>query len=237
MATQETVYLRVSQTRSRWGKSPLEIVNEIISRLPEEVRSGGIDSEALLRQAGQSALDHIKRAFLIKSSGGTDEAGDRWEPLSPRTVAYSRKGKSSKGASRPSRALSKRENARWWDLYRHGLAMFHGDKSHAARRAWFILKKEGAATLLDKYGADKVPILYDSGGLFDSIILSIEDGAIIIKATAAYAGAHHHGVPGRIPQRRLWPDPSKWPSSWWESILGAIRDKFAEIIAKRVRGE
>lgn len=244
MAAEETVYVRVMQTRSRWGKSPLEAVEELVSSIPDDVSGGSIDSEALLRGGGQVALDHIKRAFLVKSAGGTDEAGDRWRPLLPKTVAYSRRVRGGKGRAkpelardtRPSQGLTKPQQARWWDLYRQGLAMFRGDKSHAARRAWFILKGEGAITLLDKYGNEQVPVLRASGELFDSIVSGVERGEIIVKATAKHAAAHHYGVPGRTPQRRLWPEPSRWPSQWWQDIANSMRDSLVEIITKRARG-
>lgn len=243
MATEETVYLRVSGTRSRWGKTPLEAIKEMVSRLPEDLRSGGVDSESILRAGGVVAVDHIKRAFLTKSSGGTDEAGDSWLPLSPKTVAYSRRVRRGKGRTklelarevRPSQGLTKKQQQRWWDLYRHGLAIFRGDKSHAAARAWFILKGEGAVTLFDKYRNERVPILRDTGELFDSIVPSVERGEIVVRAGARHAAVHHYGAPGRTPQRRLWPEPRRWPSSWWVDIADTMRDALVEIVTKRAR--
>lgn len=214
-----------------------------MARLPDEVREGRVNSRAILQKAGEIALDHVKRAFLTKSKGGTDEAGDRWKPLLPETIAYSRRVRGGKGRTkpelarnaRPSQALNKKQQSRWWDLYRQGLRMFKGDKSHAARRAWFILKGEGATTLFDKYSHEKVDILYDTGELFGSIVMKVEKGEIVIKATADHAAPHHYGVPGRTPQRRLWPEPNKWPSSWWENILTAIQDEFVSLVANRAR--
>lgn len=42
--------------------------------------------------AGVTALSLIKSAYVVKARGGTDEAGEKWEPLAPSTLARRRGG-------------------------------------------------------------------------------------------------------------------------------------------------
>lgn len=204
-----------------------------------------------MTRCGLAVLARIKQAFIVKARGGTDEAGDSWPPLSPKTIAYSKtrkRGRSKadkKKAEFPSQALSKKQQDRWWQVYKQALATYKGDKSHAAAVAWFVLKKEGAQTLVDKYGHKKVDILRDTGLLLNSLspgvasphrIFKAGQGEVIVGTNRVGASAHHRGVPGRLPQRRLWPPPSKWPDSWWRDIIDQCKqgllDLAAEIIKK-----
>lgn len=236
--SEDTVYVTVSTSRSQWGRSPLQVIQDIVSRIPKKHRSGTADAELILQKAGVTALDHIKKAFVEKSYGSTDEAGDRWKDLDPKTVAYkaARTKTERKREARPSQALNKKQQSRWWQLYNQALAMYKGDKSHAAARAWFILKSEGATTLFDKYSNSQHRILYDTGELLNSLTSSIQDGQIVITAKRKGAAAHHYGVPNRLPQRRLWPEPVKWPSSWWNSIANSVRDGILESVKSDLRG-
>lgn len=181
-------------------------------------------------------MDRIRRAFMIKSHGGTDDAGDRWAPLSPKTVAYSRRGVRGSGRGRrPSQALSEKQRTRWWDLYRQGLVIFKRDKGAAARRAWSILKREGATTLFDKYGSRRVTILYDTGALYHSIKVRVNRSEAVISSDHPGAAAHHNGIPGRLPQRRLWPGPRRWPRSWWDEILQIVQQEVVDIAERAAR--
>ena len=86
-------------------------VRETIGRLPREVLRGG-EGRVVLIAAAKAVLGKIRAAFIAKAAGGTDEAGDRWAPLSPATVAYSR-GRHTRAeayrAKRPSQALDRRQ--------------------------------------------------------------------------------------------------------------------------------
>jgi hypothetical protein len=167
----------------------------VLSQLPA-VASGQImpaASQALQVRMGLAALMFIKEAFKVKADGGTDEAGDRWAPLSPKTIAYSRRHKKffnvggaenpsakKKGYShyiprpnirargRPSWILTDRQRKRWWALYKAFLGAFH-NKAHAAAAAWVVSKDEGATTIMATYGSLKVQILRDTGILFNSL--------------------------------------------------------------------
>lgn len=206
-------------------------------------------SKALLTRIGLTILGRIKRAFIVKARGGTDETGDKWAPLSKKTIAYSRRGRTAterKREARPSQGLTKKQQDRWWEVYRRALAQHKGDKGHAAAVAWVVLKKEGAKTLLDKYGNRKVEILRNDGLLLNSLspgsgspdqIFQVGDGVITLGTNRKGAMSHHLGDPSRnLPQRRLWPDPKDWPSSWWDEILEQAKEGLLEIAINLLRG-
>lgn len=204
-----------------------------------------------LMRAGFALLGRIRRAFIAKARGGTDEAGDRWQPLSAKTLAYGRRGAGGrsraeqKRSARPSQSLTAKQQTRWWDLYRQGLAIFKGNKASAAKRAWAISKGEGAQTLISKYGTQQAEILRSTGALLASLspgaghpnqIFHAGQGVVTIGTNRKGASAHHNGVPGRLPQRRLWPDPKKWPASWWKDITDQVRQGVVDAIVQAVKG-
>ena len=124
---------------------------------------------------------------------------------------------------------------RWWDLYRQGLAIFKGDKGAAARRAWSYLKREGARTLFDKYSNRSAKILYDTGRLFNSITVGHGWSGATIRSNHPAANAHHNGVPGRLPQRRLWPGPNRWPAEWWKDIINEVAQGVVDITVQTLK--
>lgn len=223
----------------------------------------GLHKTMLIRM-GLVALSRIRHSFIIKSRGGTDEAGTRWAPLKPSTIAYSRRHPvlSRKGTPlqrriptaktrsqfRPSWMLTPRQRDRWWALYRRFLYKYRGDKSHAAATAWLILKQEGAKTLIGVYGGMPAEILRDTGLLLNSLTPGIPEssipdtppsvphqvfrlgrGEVIVGTNRKGGPAHHHGIPGRLPQRRLWPHPKNWPRFWWDDIMLAARNSLIDI--------
>jgi hypothetical protein len=250
-------------------------LHRLLSLVPSSASGSGTTLSAaqiLQVRVGLAALSRIKQAFVLKSQGGTDESGDRWAPLSKKTIAYSRRhpklflkggarstakrtGYLPKGsvraADRPSWMLMKRQNERWWAVYRRFLGVFKGDKSHAAAAAWVVLKREGATTLLATYGTLPALILRDTGLLINSLspgvrvgdppppvpppipedqVFRYPKGEIILGTSRKWAGTHHRGVPGHIPQRRLWPDPARWPANWWDDILTQARLGLVDVI-------
>jgi hypothetical protein len=66
-------------------------VNAALRRLPGLLSGREPDPtgevQAIQTRLGVQALSLIKEAFIQKSRGGTDEAGDRWEPLRGTTLA------------------------------------------------------------------------------------------------------------------------------------------------------
>ena len=243
-------------------------VRAAISRVPQEARSGGAVANAMMVRCGMTALGHIKDAFIVKSRGGTDECGERWAPLKPETIAYSRRHRKKPGSPKdsqlfsrakrlpwvpkqsiragyaPSYALTTKQRDRWWELYRQGLAMFKGDKGSAARRAWAISKREGATTIIAQYGNAQVDILRDTGLLLNSLspgvasaeqIFRVLPGEVVVGTNRKWAGTHHRGLPGKIPQRRLWAEPNKWSSNWWLDIAEQGRAGLIDLAILLVR--
>jgi hypothetical protein len=106
----------------------------------------------------------IHEEFLVKSRGGTDSAGIRWKPLSPRTIAYRplargdaqlynvRNFKSTKGLLTPT------QDKRWRAIY--GYQIRRGKTpAQAASIAWGIVKAAGAKTKIGTLSNREVPIL------------------------------------------------------------------------------
>ncbi len=206
-----------------------------------------------------TALGNIREAFVVKSKGGADAAGQKWPPLARSTVAYSRRHPgvpkaSQRAAFRPSWMLTQKQRERWWEVYRSGLARFRGDMSRAARAAWAAIKAGGAKTLIGTYGDTPVMILRDLGLLLNSLspgatpgaarpsLVDVEDqvflvgpGSVIVGTNRKWAGSHHYGVPGKIPQRRLWPEPADWPSEWWEDLLDQAKAGMIDIFVACLR--
>lgn len=240
--TQNAVYVRTTRAA----------LIAALSALPGAVRGGGPAADAVMARIGMAALGRIKRAFVLKARGGTDDAGDRWKPLSPKTIAYSKTRQRGRGgrtraekgrAAHPSQALSAKQQERWWEVYRRQLARFRGDKGHAAAVAWLVLKGEGARTLVDKYGGRQVEILRDTGLLLNSLspgvasaqrVFRVGPGEVVVGTNREGAAAHHRGIPGRLPQRRLWPPPSRWPAAWWADILDQLKQGVLEIATSTI---
>lgn len=246
-------------------------VRDAIERIPQEALAGGATANAMMVRCGMTALRRIRNAFIIKSLGGTDEAGDSWKPLKPETIAYSRRNvkkfgnpKDSRVFSRsknladepiwipkqgiragyrPSYALTDKQNARWWEVYKRQLMYKRGNKAHAAAVAWTVLKAEGATTLIAQYGNTQVKILTSTGVLLNSLspgttdqhqIFRIGPGEVIVGTNRPHCSAHHEGK-GHNPQRRLWPEPIKWPSTWWLDIAEQGRGGLIDIAIQLIR--
>lgn len=234
---QNVTHVRASRAAAR----------QALAALPRRALAGGQVADAMMARCGMAALGRIKQAFVVKARGGTDEAGDQWKPLSPRTIAYSKTRQRGRGGrtraekgrpTRPSQALNAKQQARWWEVYRRQLAIRKGDKGHAAAVAWLVLKGEGARTLVDKYGHRQVEILRDTGLLLNSLspgvasaeqVFRVGRGEVIVGTNRKGAAGHHAGIPGRLPQRRLWPEPRKWPTGWWQDITEQVKQGLADL--------
>ncbi len=218
--------------------------------------AGGDAGEAqgqMQLRLGLTALANIKKAFVTKAAGGTDEAGLSWPKLAKSTVAYSRrhpgvplnvKGSQNRAGFAPSWMLTAKQRTRWWQLMR----------IVGPARAWIILKAEGAKTLIGVYGDAPAQILRDTGLLLNSLSPGVDPGAtapstppavedqvfkvgrgeVIVGTNRKHARAHHEGT-ARIPQRRLWPDPATWPQSWWEDLADAGRTGMIDILLHLLR--
>lgn len=126
---------------------------------------------------------------------------------------------------------------------------------YAAAMAWRIIKVElGAKTLLETYGDTKVDILRDTGLLLNSLspgttpdstdpnkqpdqVFNVARGSVVVGTNRKWAAVHHYGSRnGRIPQRRLWPEPSKWPKAWWGRLMFQAKIGLVDIVTQILKG-
>lgn len=106
----------------------------------------------------------IHEEFLVKSRGGTDSAGIRWKPLSPRTIAYRPLGRGDaqlfgvRNFKATRGLLTPTQDKRWRAIY--GYQIRQGKTpAEAASLAWNILKGAGAKTKIGTLANRQVPIL------------------------------------------------------------------------------
>ncbi len=183
----------------------------------------------------------------------------RRHPLISRTTGKVTKGRLPKPSVRagyhPSYQLTKQQRERWWAVYCRLLGKYRGNKKHAAAVAWIILKSEGAKTLLEVYGNRPVEILRDTGLLLNSLspgvavpgastpprapnqVFRLDRGSVIIGTSRKGAKGHQEGIPGRLPQRRLWPEPSNWNAAWWTDIVEQAQAGIVDITRYLVMGK
>ncbi len=212
-------------------------------------------AEGIQLGIGTEAMSLIRTAFVAKSRGGVDEAGETWDKLRPEYIAYTRRqprvprprGGNRGGVFRWS--LTASQDKRWKAIFAGymkeaaGRTPYTGteeqiqerkreDAHKAASLAWTILKAEGATTLLEEYGNAQVEIGRDTDVMFNSLspgVLRTEPGAVIVGTNVPYA-AHFHK------KRRLWPDPRRWPGRWWNQICGRASDGFRKMLITMLQG-
>ena len=200
--------------------------------------------------------DQIGKAYLIKSEGGSDAIGDKWKPLSKRTIAYrplAGKEKQSLsevigGGKRTRGLLTGSQDKLWKGIFASTmkrLAPIMGlgaAKAQAAKTAWAILKSKGAKTKLDMLGGRKVPIMIRSGRLYNSLKAGKLAGTSYIPSSADQifeverqgrvklgTDVPYAGV--QAEKRRLWPeDLSVWISKATEKANEALAKKLQEIL-------
>lgn len=212
-------------------------LREALRQLQEALRGRSGEARDAMTQVmtrvGMAALSRIREAFVVKARGGTDASGLSWPPLKPSTIAYSRRHpgvppSSKRAPFRPSWMLTEKQRKRWWQLNAIGGPAY----------AWMVTKSEGGKTLIGEYGQTPVEILRDTGLLLNSLTPGIgspdqvfepDARGVTVGTRRQWAAAHHKGIPGRLPQRRLWPEPSQWPKAWWDDILGEARSGMIEV--------
>lgn len=208
--------------------------------------SSGVIHEMQIR-LGTLLLDKIQDAFVAKARGGTDEAGESWPKLKRATIANRRPAPRKKRGVRPRGLLTAAQDKRWRLLYSQALRGLSkksenavGNRSHAAAYAWMVLKAEGAKTKLAVYGDRRVEMLRDTGSGLNSLspgadgnVFKADPGSVIVGTNVKYMAAHHNGVPGKLPKRRLWPEAL--PGSWWEAIIDQARQGMIRLLTILVR--
>ncbi len=231
---------------------PYEVVHakrkeltDVFRRLIQATAGSGVAQAAvagLYVRVGLAALGRIKSQFVVKARGGTDDCGLKWDVLKKSTIAYSRRhpGVLWPGKKRapfaPSWMLTDKQRKRWHALNAVGGAAY----------AWHILKQEGAKTLIGEYGDTPVEILRDSGVLLNSLspgipgsvpdqVFRVSPGSVTVGTNRKWAGAHHRGVPGKIPKRPLWPSPDSWTEAWWSDILTQAKQGVLDILVNLLR--
>ncbi len=195
-----TIYTRASRAE----------VRRMVALLPTIIAGktadpGGI-AHGFAMRLSMAFFSKVKTAFIDKSRGGTDDAGDKWPPLTKAYLAYGRRfGRGERAALKRGAGLgagnrfapggnkgllTAAQLKRWNQLYAQNLAWLaardgiDAAKGHAAAIAWSALKKEGAKTKLEVFGNRQVEILRDTGVLFNSL----SPGALTTSgADASYA--------------------------------------------------
>lgn len=221
----------VSNTSTIHVRASRESVRAAIHSLPQGVvADAGAAKEQALEDAGIAILARIHEAFITKSKGGTDDAGDRWAPLSPVTLAIrQRKYGSSPVPSRKRKAGGQR----------------YDDVPPARRRLQNIIKGKGRTPTRNRYDGLRRDILVDTGALLDSLspwsdspdkIFKITASGVTLGTKRKGAMDHHTGNPERnLPQRRLWPQPHTWPDSWWQDIKDEVVQGIVRSVVERLR--
>jgi hypothetical protein len=214
---------------TRKGK---ETVRRMIRDLPRMLSGKKNDiygvREAFWGGFAYSLYNSIFKAYIWKSTLAKDDLGNSWPDLSPRTKAYRRAKKTTRT---PLGLLTPTERKRWWSIYKQFKAFFiqkrkfpvKKAKAFAARKAWSVLKAEGAKTKLQVYGKEKFPVLIHKGRLVASLtpgafngtqyrarnrnqIFTVDRSGLTMGTRVKYAIEHHDPKKSYIPRRRLWPD-------------------------------
>ncbi len=206
-------------------------IRKALASLPQEVVGNpSAARDEALEEAGITILSHIYDAFLVKSKGGTDDAGDRWAPLSPVTLAIRRRRD---GGQRTPPAKKRRKKMDYDSV-----------PTPSRRRMQSVIKGKGGITR-NRYDSDRRDILVDTGALLDSLspfsdspdkVFKVTGNGVTLGTKREGAMDHHTGNPERnLPQRRLWPEPANWPDSWWQDIKDEVVQGIVRSIVEKMR--
>lgn len=116
-----------------------------------------------------------------------------------------------------------------------------------AGQAWLPLDPATVARRRKGEGEGQPQILRDTGRLLNGLspgvlgsdqVFRLEPGKVIVGTNVSYAHYHHLGgdVPGRPPQRRLWPAPQDWPAAWWTLLGTKAREAVRLLVVKLLTG-
>jgi hypothetical protein len=179
---------------------------------------------AMLIRVAMTAQSRIRRAFVVKSGGGTDETGEKWAPLAPITVAHRNYKKAKKN-----RRIS-------FDMF---LRQVQADQSIVTRYSKpdvMILRDRGlllnslSPAVQPGVGATTMPTT--SGQVFRLL-----KGEVQVGTRIKGAKDNHDGKPAEnLPQRRLWPSPRNWTQAWWTDMLEQGRAGVVDIIVWLMKG-
>jgi len=198
-------------------------------------------------------FQQIFESFMEKSVGRADEFGDKWKPLSPRTIAQrplSRivKWKLGLSGKRERGLLTPSENRQWKAIFASTLARLLKDavpideaKERAGRTAWAVMKAKGAKTKIAVLGGRHVWIHRVTDRTVDSLspgtvsekdyIPFTEDQVYTYRQQEITVGTRVPYAPYIHKMRRLWPSQLKM-RRWHIRCLAYARDRMLERVVK-----
>lgn len=247
--------VRLKLTRREARARVYDVARMLAGRIPDN-QSGELARGFALR-LGVVTMAFLKEAYVIKARGGIDAAGERWKPLSPVTIAR----RMEKGRNRPitRRQQRARERVARAELeYRKAKQRIlnsptarkfyeNADRQSAVKRKlWNLRQKLDQAKREYQAAVGSIEILRDTGRLYNSLSPGLtgsvlKDGSLDVRPGAAafgtnvkYAAKHHYGD-GKCPQRRLWPEPSRWPSSWVNELRRAAASGIRRAVEINLR--
>lgn len=241
------IRLPAGMTQEEAKRAIKDRVREIVRAMTTDPSSDP-DAALAVEAAGISLLNTIKRQFLVKSRGGTDDAGITWKPLSKAYLAYGRRfgpGEKAKlrkaaglgkghrhGIGDKKGLLTKSEQKLWTAIFASTMARLirkgipEGQaKTQAAQSAWGVLKARGARTMLEVYGNRKVEIMRDTGTLFNSFDFRIRESGFEIYSDVSYAGR-------ALSLRPAWPQDGALPEPWSRPMLDAITSSIRSSVER-----
>ena len=194
----------------------------------------------------------IHNAFLQKSSGGTDNLGGKWKPLTRETIAHrpirpaDRKNLRLGTTKRTRGLLTKKQDKLWRAIFWSHFVRLQPTQGRgpamasAAQIAWGVLKSKGAKTKLAVLGGRRVPILIETGRLEKSLHPGRTTGGIYNKVNADQIFRVRKGeisLGTQVPYsddvhevRPLWPNVNKM-GRW----LDQANDKATGLLAKHIQ--
>jgi hypothetical protein len=188
----------------------------------------------------------VRTSFLARSVGKEDDVGQRWKPLSRKTIAYRPDNNGKRIAGTGGKGLlSVQEAARWRGIYRSQIQR-GASPAEAGSIAWGILKSQGAKTKIGTLGSRKVPIHIRSRRLLRSVSPEAVTGMKYItgpdQVSRVVPGRNgkvkfSYGIKvpyaGRLDQMR--PIFGKGPQEWIQEAARRAHAQIREEIASDTR--
>jgi len=236
-------------------KAATQTVQRYLKTIPKQLASKSRSdlNKCLTNHLAYNLFSKIEEAFIDKSKGGSDELGNYWKPLDPKTIAARPltekeekrfKDRSEKGLLTPG------ELRIWKGIFasqyaKHRKSMNDGRAKYlAAKSAWAILKSKGAKTRIGFLSRRKVLILRISDRLLKSVsagtlsgnryykpqeqIFNNDDGTLLLGTSVEYA-EHVNKARKIIPSKT-----AMIRGGWVREALKKSAVGIAEVIATKV---
>jgi hypothetical protein len=207
-------------------------MRNVIRKLPGYISGRIPDTQGIGRAFKSHFTFHwfekVRDAYLVKSAGGTDDAGIKWAKNTKKTIAGRpvRPGDTQRlvgdtpFSQRTRGLLTPAQDALWRGIFKSNYLRLRSRtseadaKATAAKIAWGILKKLGAQTKLDVLGSRDLPIGRATNRLFDACSpgqvsdigylppkeqkVQYHHGGMTFSILVPYAGYFHS-------KRKIWP--------------------------------